>query len=96
VPTLTQLDGVLNTCGDGVWMVGDTVLDVGDADWLATTALNDLDADGTVESNADELTGLVNVEVVVGVAEDGENTDAPPLLYTVNGVDYRATSSETP
>jgi hypothetical protein len=90
VPTLTELTGTLTTCGDGVWMVGDTVLDVGDVGWLATTALNDLDGDHAVETNLDELTGLVGTDVVLGVAEDTGQT--PPLLYTVNGSDYRDTS----
>jgi hypothetical protein len=65
--------------------VGDTVLDVGDADYLAAAALSDFDADGTVETNADELAGLAGTEVTVSVSM---TDDAPAVLLAIGGDDY--------
>jgi hypothetical protein len=74
---------VLTACGDG-WCLGDLLLAVGDPDFLAATSSSDFDADGVVESNAEELTGLAGTEVTVQVARD----TAPAVVLTLNGVAY--------
>ena len=84
-PVIVELTGLLTSC-DGLWCLDGAVLDVGDETWLATTALADLDADGATETNAEELTGLADTTVVLGV-QDG--TD-PAAVHTVNGLAYLA------
>ena len=75
--------GVLTACGTG-WCLGQLSLDVGDAAFLAATSSADFDADGAVESNSDELTGLAGTEVSLLVAPDA----APARVLSVNGVAY--------
>jgi hypothetical protein len=82
-PAPVPLTGVLTACGTG-WCLDQLSLDVGDAAFLAATSSADFDADGAVESNGDELTGLAGTEVSVLVA-----SDAPPArVLSVNGVTY--------
>ena len=71
------------TTADGA--IEELPLDVGDETWLATTALADLDADEVLETNLDELTGLLEAESVVLMVEDGTE---PALVHTVNGSPY--------
>ena len=61
--------------------MADTEVDFGDADRLAATALSDLDADGTVETNADELAGLTGTVITVEVT-------AAAVVQTVDGAAY--------
>jgi hypothetical protein len=58
---------VLAACGTDLagWCLGETTLDVGDATFLAAAAVWDFDADGVVETNTEELTGLAGTEVTV-------------------------------
>ncbi|WP_343908200.1 lytic transglycosylase domain-containing protein [Nocardioides aquiterrae] len=90
----TELTGILQACGteeEPAWCVADaeqeTVLDVGDEDYLAADALADFDADGTVETNADELAGLADTEVTVTVAL---TDDAPAVLLAIGDDEYVA------
>ena len=83
-PDPVELTGVLTSCGEGAWCLGETSLDVGDADVLAATAGSDFDADGVVESNSHELTGLTGKEVTILVVPD----TAPAVVVAVNGADY--------
>ncbi|WP_344149106.1 lytic transglycosylase domain-containing protein [Nocardioides koreensis] len=88
-PEPVTLTGVLGTYGVGPaqWCVGETVLDVGDADFLTTAASADFDGDGTLESNAQELTGLVGTQVSLQVTRG----TAPAVVLAVNGADYDPT-----
>lgn len=85
-PDVTTLVGPLRVV-DGTWTLGETPLDVGDETLLATTAQHDLDGDGTLESNMDELTGLVEAgtEHTVEVL----SSTGPALLWGVDGLAYR-------
>jgi hypothetical protein len=78
--------GVLSACGgeQANWCLGEELLDVGDTDFLATPARSDFDADGVVESNTEELTGLAGTEVSV-LAAPGT---APAVVVAINGADY--------
>jgi hypothetical protein len=78
--------GVLAPCPDapGTWCVGDVVLDLGDGAYLAAAALADFDADGAVESNGEEISGLAGTEVSLEMA--GGST--PARVVSVNGVPY--------
>lgn len=64
--------------------MGDTVLDVGDADHLATEAPHDYDGDGTEETLAEELTGLLGTEVDLGVTWSGRTA----VVRTIDDADY--------
>ena len=98
-PVLLEVAGVLTVVEDVLledgstedqWyltdpLTGDAVmLDVGDEEWLAEPALADHDADETLETNLEELTGLVDLEVVVLLEED---TD-PAVLHAINDEPY--------
>ena len=67
----------------GKWYLDELLLDVGDEAWLATTSLADLDGDGVLETNTDELTGLAGQQVDLGV-----DTSTGTVL-SVNGHLYR-------
>ena len=82
-PEPVEHTGVLTACGTG-WCLDQLSLDVGDATFLAATSSADFDADGTVESNSDELTGLAGTEVTLLVASD----TPPARVLSVNGVAY--------
>jgi hypothetical protein len=82
--------GVLTDCGtaaEPAWCLDETTLDVGDADYLAGTALGDFDGDGTVQTNADELTGLVGTEITIAVTT---TAGEPPVLLAIGDLDYVA------
>lgn len=84
----TEVTGVLRPCGtdpEVAWCLDASVLDVGDTEDLAASALSDFDADGTVETNAEELAGLAGTEVTVTVMM---RDDAPPRLLSIGGRDY--------
>ena len=70
--------GVLEAGDDGFYLNG-LLLDVGDEEMLATFAVTDFDADGLIEDNYTELTGLVGAEVtlLVNPLETGY------VLYTI-------------
>lgn len=82
-PTPVQLEGVL-TSVDGQWWLDQRLLDVGDETWLAAPALSDLDGDGTLGSNQDELSGLVDTPVVMTVLFGS----SPSVVVAVNGLPY--------
>ncbi|MCB0894316.1 MAG: lytic transglycosylase domain-containing protein [Nocardioides sp.] len=95
-PVTAELTGTLAACGDETtpaWCLDDTVLDLGDADYLAAAALADFDADGTVETNAEELAGLEGTEVTLVVTEP-EGGDLPQVLAIGND-DYVVTDDGT-
>ena len=89
-PELVVLTGPLLEV-EGVWMIGETLLDVGDEILLAATAAHDLDGDGVLESNAEELSGLAvtadgsapehTVEVLAG--------SEPAVLWSIDDLAYR-------
>ncbi|GAA4696961.1 lytic transglycosylase domain-containing protein [Nocardioides conyzicola] len=85
-PEPVVLAGLLAPCvGDAdAWCVGDDTVDLGDAAHLAAPALADLDADGVVESNREEITGLVGTQVTVVVA----GGTAPARVVEINGMAY--------
>ena len=59
------------------------MVDVGDEDLLAAQALADFDADGTVETNADELAGLADTEVTVTLSVPDDGEDVAPVLLAI-------------
>lgn len=61
------------------------MLDVGTADTLARRE-GDYDADGAVETHADELDGLLGRQVEVTVARDGDHW----LVTAIDGLPYDA------
>ena len=67
-----------------------TVLDVGDGDYLAAVALADFDADGTLETNADELAGLADAATEVTVIVVPGVDDAPAVLVAIGDDEYVA------
>jgi hypothetical protein len=74
------------------WSVAGVDVDFGPDGWLPTApSLGDFDGDGTDEPVLDELDGLENSEVTLGVRyeadEDGDRDDAD--VFTINGVTYR-------
>ncbi len=78
-----ELTGTLQACGteEGpAWCLDDLVLDVGDDEVLAAAALADFDADGTIETNAEELAGLADTEVTVTVTVPATNDEDPELV----------------
>jgi len=85
-PPPDVVTGVLAPCPEaaGTWCVGDVVLDLGDDAYLAAAALADFDADGAVESNGEEISGLAGTEVSLEMA--GGST--PARVVSVNGVPY--------
>ncbi|MBI2244534.1 MAG: lytic transglycosylase domain-containing protein [Nocardioides sp.] len=87
-----ELTGTLQACGtedEPAWCMDDTVLDVGDDDLLAATALADFDADGSVETNAEELAGLADTEVTVTLTVPATN-DEDPELVAIGADAYRS------
>ncbi len=85
-PTLTTVTGVLSACGKD-WCVEGVPLDLGPASQLAATAAHDLDGDGKLETNAEEVAGLaLTGKSVTLLVAQGSGSDT---VYTINGVDYR-------
>jgi hypothetical protein len=89
--TTSQLSGTLASCGTDAapaWCLDSTALDLGDADYLAATALADFDADGAVETNTQELAGLVGTAITVTVqSADG---GGPPQVLAIGDQTYRS------
>ncbi|NYD40904.1 lytic murein transglycosylase [Nocardioides panaciterrulae] len=87
-PQQVTLTGVLAPCDadPAATCLDETALDVGDPAFLATPAGADLDGDGVVESNADELDGLSGTPVSVQVLPD----TSPAVVLSVNGTSYRS------
>jgi hypothetical protein len=87
---LESVSGILALCDPGAvtptaaYCLDGVVLGLGDEATLAATALADHDTDGVLETNADEMAGLVGHEVAL-VVEGG--TD-PLVVRSVNGVGY--------
>ncbi|WP_395695558.1 lytic transglycosylase domain-containing protein [Nocardioides sp.] len=89
-PTTQELTGTLQECGTEelpAWCVDDTVVDLGDEDYLAATALADFDADGTTETNAEEVAGLLGTEVTV-LATVPEADDEVAQVLEINDLAY--------
>ena len=63
-PVLTSVSGAWTSCGTG-FCLGSTPLDLGGGDVAAAPASADFDADGAVETNALEFTGLVGQQVAL-------------------------------
>lgn len=78
-----HLIGLLTLCDSG-WCLDELPLDVGDDDFLLTLAVADLDGDAQVESNNDELIGLVDTKVELDAAPD----TAPALVLALNDMAY--------
>ncbi|MGH3444967.1 MAG: lytic transglycosylase domain-containing protein, partial [Nocardioidaceae bacterium] len=85
-PTLVTITGVLATCPQG-WCLGGAPLELGPDSQLAASAAADYDADGTVETTTDELTGLVGQNVTLQVAKGS----SPAVVYKIGEFDYRNT-----
>jgi hypothetical protein len=82
--SLVSVTGALQTCQLG-WCVGGVPLDLGPETQLVAPAADDFDADGTVETNAQELAGLVGTSVALQVTK----TVGSDVVYVINGMDYR-------
>lgn len=78
------MTGTLQACQTG-WCLAGVPLDLGPETQLAAPAADDFDADGTVETNAQELAGLVGTSVTLQVVQ-GPDSD---VVYVINGMDYR-------
>ena len=78
------MSGELAGC-DSAWCVDGVKLDLGSANHLAATAAHDYDLDGTVETNAEEVTGLVGTSVSLKVATGS----VPVKVYLINTLTYR-------
>lgn len=76
--------GTLDWCS-GALCVGSRQLDLGPESQLSAKAATDYDGDGGVETNNDELAGLVGTSVTVRY---GDGT-APAVVYLINGHTYR-------
>ncbi len=76
--------GTLDSCGGG-YCVGSRQLDLGPETQLSAKAAYDYDGDGAVETNVDELGGLIGTSVTVRY---GDGT-TPAVVYLINGHDYR-------
>jgi len=95
-----EVTGILATCGteqEPAWCIDDLVVDVGDEDLLAAEALADFDADGTLETNAEELAGLADAEVTVTLSvpdDQGEGQDVAPVLLAIGEDAYLPADAE--
>ena len=81
---LNALTGPVTAC-DGGWCADGRPLDLGPGARLTATAAHDYDGDGTFESNAAELDGLVGRTVTFQV----EAGTAPAVVYLIAGDRYR-------
>jgi hypothetical protein len=88
----TAVQGALQ--GSEAWCLHDTTsgsgtpLDLGPASVLSAQAAHDYDGDGTRETNAEELTGLVGTKVTLLVTETA-GTPGSYAVYTIDTLDYR-------
>jgi hypothetical protein len=91
-PEPATLTGTLDTCAAdaSAWCVGDVVLDLGDDAYLATQALSDFDSDGVVETNGEEIAGLVGAEVTLVVTEG----TTPARVEKIDGAAYRSAGDD--
>jgi hypothetical protein len=83
-PVLSTVNGTWASCVAG-FCLGSTPLDLGGADVMAARAGGDFDADGTVESNAEEFTGLVGKQVALRV----ERKPTAFVVYVIGTHGYR-------
>jgi hypothetical protein len=83
----TNVTGVLTYDGD-VFYLGDLELKLGCWGYLNSTALNDFDGDGTLETNFEEVSGLVGLTVTMGGYIMGCQ-QSRLMVYTINGLEYR-------
>jgi hypothetical protein len=82
------------SCNAAGWFVGGTRVAFGDSAWLASSALGNWDGDGAVESNFDELRGLVIAKTTVTAGLDDSGR-----VWTLGGEFYLpapATPSASP
>jgi membrane-bound lytic murein transglycosylase B len=77
------------SCDAGGWSVGGRAVSVGDAAWLSTPALASFDGDAVLESNLEELRGLVGTTVTAGLDDAG-------TLWTLQGQPYLPAPAPTP
>jgi hypothetical protein len=83
-PEFVELTGVLSlsTCLEGYWCLDESLpLAVGDA---SVPASADFDGNGAVETNGEELNGLVNTVATVLVVHG----TSPAVVVSINGVGY--------
>jgi hypothetical protein len=86
-PELTTLTGELQPCDAG-WCIDSTILDLGPDDYVeGTQAPADYNGDDKTETIADELSGLIGVEVTLQV----EMSDSSAAVYTIQDLPYRPT-----
>jgi hypothetical protein len=85
-PATVTLTGLFGACQDDAtaWCLDAAALDLGDDAYLGATALGDFDADGVVETNREEITGLVGARVALTVT--GGST--PARIVEINALDY--------
>jgi hypothetical protein len=67
----------------GAYFLGGKPLDLGIVGQTAATAAGDFDKDGTVETNGDELAGLVGTQVTMVVVPVA---DGKLGIYSINGI----------
>jgi hypothetical protein len=70
--------------------VGDDRVDLGDADVLAAQALADFDQDGAIETNAEELAGLVLLGTPVTVTATVPGEGQLPVVLRIGDLAYVA------
>jgi hypothetical protein len=76
------VEALLTAC-EGGYCLGGKSLDLGVVAALAETAPGDLDGDGTVEANGDELAGMLDQKVTMVVV----TMDTGKLgIYSINGI----------
>jgi hypothetical protein len=80
--------GVWGVCDTGFTLDG-SLLALGDADALKEPAAADFDGDGQVESNGEELAGLVGTEVTLTATASPSGW----LVHSINGTDYPVTAT---
>jgi hypothetical protein len=83
----TNVTGVL-TYEDETFYVDDMQLCLGCGSYLNTTALYDFDGDGVLETNFEEVSGLVGTTVTMGGQVMGCQENHL-MVYTINGQEYR-------
>jgi uncharacterized membrane protein YkoI len=100
VAGLEELTGLLRAGRDADdWFVANVEVDFGPDGWLQTTdASADFDGNGTVGTIIEELRGLENSDVRLGVRFDRDDDDRDDAdVFTINGIDYRdPTASSAP
>ncbi len=83
-PKLVQIEGTWGSCGPR-FCLGSTPLDLGNASVLPADAGADFDADGAVESNAEEFAGLVGTHVTLQVVRNPVGL----VAYVIGGKGFR-------